>query len=143
MNAFKIASLYSAFAALATLVNLISQEIALGVAMSAGASYAIQLAMLAGTAAGLATKYFLDARYIFKSQADTKQKSAREFLAYSLTGVATTLIFWGFELSFDAYFQTKLARYSGAAMGLTLGYCLKYQLDKQLVFVSKGTVHAA
>ncbi len=46
----------------------------------------------------------------------------------------TTAIFWGLELGAYAAFHTQTARYVGGAVGLALGYWLKYQLDKRLVF---------
>ncbi|MFK7864811.1 MAG: GtrA family protein [Pseudohongiellaceae bacterium] len=138
MSAVKTVSLYSAFAAIATLVNLLTQEITSGLVRG---DFEVQLAILAGTATGLISKYYLDARYIFESKADSTNQSAIEFARYALTGVGTTLLFWGFELGFDAYFETKSARYIGAIIGLTLGYYVKYQLDNHFVFGSKRTVH--
>jgi putative flippase GtrA len=49
-------------------------------------------------------------------------------------GVFTTLIFWGFEIAFDAVFASEVAKYWGAVLGLALGYTTKYQLDKRYVF---------
>ena len=47
----------------------------------------------------------------------------------------STLIFWAFELSFDWLFEARYMRYVGAIIGLSIGYGLKYILDKQFVFV--------
>ena len=41
-------------------------------------------------------------------------------------GLATTVIFWGFE--------TKEMRYLGGIIGLAIGYLTKYHLDKRYVF---------
>ena len=49
-------------------------------------------------------------------------------------GLGTTAIFWGFEFSFDYLFDLKEMRYFGAVMGLSIGYYLKYKLDKKFVF---------
>ena len=49
-------------------------------------------------------------------------------------GVATTLIFWGSEIIFNLLFKADIVKYIGAAVGLTIGYIIKYQLDKRFVF---------
>jgi hypothetical protein len=53
-----------------------------------------------------------------------------------MSGFATA-VFWAVEISFDALFEFAAARYVGAAVGLTLGYSLKYELDRRFVFVAK------
>jgi len=61
---------------------------------------------------------------------------------YTLTGVVTTAIFWGFEFGFDQIFQSKDMRYLGGLIGLAIGYWTKYRLDKRYVFgpqTKKGT----
>ena len=54
-------------------------------------------------------------------------------------GLVTTAIFWGFEFTFDAIYQTKEMRYVGGVIGLAIGYYVKYQLDKRFVFVAPQT----
>jgi len=49
-------------------------------------------------------------------------------------GVFTTAIFWSFELIFDSIFNHQYAKYLGALIGLTIGYIIKYNLDKRFVF---------
>ena len=49
-------------------------------------------------------------------------------------GIMTTVIFWGFEILFDYIFHTKAWRYAGGVLGLTIGYSIKYYLDKRFVF---------
>lgn len=49
-------------------------------------------------------------------------------------GVFTTFIFWGFEIGFDLIFKTEMAKYIGAVFGLSIGYIIKYFLDKKFVF---------
>ena len=56
------------------------------------------------------------------------------FILYTGMGVVTTLLFWGFELGFNATFHDKSMRYVGALLGLGLGYWAKYHLDKRFVF---------
>ena len=125
---------YSLFAALAILLNLASQEISLRLYQGL---YALYVAIIAGTAVGLISKYVLDKLFIFNVQSNSLGDDLTRFLAYSLTGVITTLIFWGFELTFDFLFATRQARYTGAIVGLTIGYVLKYQLDKRYVFFNR------
>lgn len=49
-------------------------------------------------------------------------------------GVFTTFIFWGVEISFDYFFKNNNAKYLGAVIGLSIGYLIKYFLDKNFVF---------
>lgn len=137
MRTLQITGLYIAFAIIATGVNLLTQEAVLGFV---DGRFQLPLAIGAGTATGLVSKFFLDKRYIFADQADSKSDSLSKFMAYTVTGIATTLVFWGFEFGFDAYFGSKTARYIGAILGLTLGYGLKYQLDKHYVFSATRTL---
>jgi putative flippase GtrA len=44
--------------------------------------------------------------------------------------VITTFVFWGF----DYLFNSIPMRYLGAVIGLSIGYIIKYQLDKKFVF---------
>ena len=87
-----------------------------------------------GTLAGLLAKYVLDKKYIFYHKPENKMQDAKKFVSYTLTGVATTLLFWGTEISFDAVFSNEYAKYIGAVVGLTMGYISKYFLDKKYVF---------
>lgn len=133
MTALNIALLYSAFAAVATAVNLLTQEASLAVF---NVTFSLEIAIVAGTASGLISKYVLDKRFIFKDNSTSAQDSLKKFSTYGLTGIFTTLLFWGFEFGFDSYFETKFARYSGAIIGLAIGYGIKYRLDKRFVFNS-------
>lgn len=125
---------YSCFAVVATLANLLAQEISI---QAYSAAYALYVSMACGTLAGWVSKYLLDKHYIFAFQTRSTRDEAHRFFAYGLTGVLTTLLFWGFELGFEYGFGTKLARYTGAVIGLSLGYVVKYQLDKRYVFVNR------
>ena len=125
---------YSLFAVIATVLNLLSQELTLMVYSGPRALY---FAILAGTAVGLISKYCLDKQFIFNLQTRNWNDDLNRFVAYAGTGILTTLIFWGFELSFEMIFATKQARYLGAVIGLSIGYLLKYQLDKRYVFMER------
>ncbi|MDA1370928.1 MAG: hypothetical protein O2971_09230 [Proteobacteria bacterium] len=45
----------------------------------------------------------------------------------------TTIVFW----SSDFWFGSKLARYLGAVIELTIGYGVKYLLNKRYVFIQQ------
>lgn len=126
---------YAIFAVMATAVNIGVQDLV--VRVYAG-PYVLMLSVGAGTFAGLALKYVLDKRYIFRFQARSAVHDGKTFLLYTLMGVLTTVIFWGFEFGFHYLFQTRELRYLGGMLGLAIGYVAKYHLDKQFVFRQEG-----
>jgi len=126
--------LYTLFAVAATLANIASQELTL---LAYRGTQALILAIMVGTAVGLVTKYLLDRRYIFRVADRPLNKDSTQFLAYTFTGLFTTVIFWGTELAFDMIFATREARYTGAVLGLACGYIIKYQLDRRYVFTRR------
>lgn len=126
-----IAFKYSLFAIFATLLNLAAQE---AVVRVYDGRFALYLAMAFGTLAGLVAKYLLDKKFIFRFIPASRREDLGRFTLYGLTGVATTAIFWGFEIGFDAIIGGKVARYMGAIIGLAIGYGVKYRLDKRYVF---------
>jgi putative flippase GtrA len=123
---------YSVFAVIATVVNLLTQEISMQIYSGL---YALYLSIAAGTLTGLYTKFILDKRYIFAFETKGLGDHGKHFLLYSFMGVFTTIIFWGTELTFHFVFETDAMRYLGGAIGLAIGYWIKYQLDKRYVFV--------
>lgn len=128
---------YAAFAVLATVANLAAQRAALGLAqdrLEAGAGFVLALGL--GTGVGLVLKYQLDKRWIFADASRGLAGQGRRFGLYSLTGVATTAIFWGTETGFWLAFGTEAARETGAVLGLAIGYVTKYRLDRAYVFRS-------
>ena len=122
---------YALCAAAATIVNLATQATSLAVY---DARYGLYLAMALGTAAGLVVKYLLDKRFIFAFHAVSAREDVVTFVLYSTMSVATTLVFWGTELLFDALIPHEWAKFVGAAIGLTIGYTTKYYLSKYFVF---------
>lgn len=135
----RIGMLYAVFAALATFANLGAQALVVWVYRDA---YAIEISILAGTAVGLLIKYILDKRHIFGFQADSLRHDSKLFALYSFMGVFTTALFWGIEYAFHWLFGTDAMRYLGGAIGLALGYVIKYHLDKRYVFISKPSATA-
>jgi len=127
----KLVLTYAVLAIVATIVNIGSQDLV--IRLYAG-PFAIVLAMIFGTAAGLLVKYMLDKRYIFRFRARDLGHDSRTFALYTLMGLATTAIFWSFELGFEHLFASREMRYLGAVIGLAIGYVTKYYLDKRYVF---------
>jgi putative flippase GtrA len=124
-----ITLLYTAFAVIATGVNLSLQWLSLR--FYQGPLY-LPVAMVLGTCAGLVAKYLLDKNWIFNQRDNSAATHLRKFSGYALTGVATTALFWGCELAFNAIGPAW--RFPGAALGLAIGYAAKYRLDRRFVF---------
>jgi len=122
---------YTLFALVATAVNIGAQELS---STLYGGMFSLYLAMAFGTLAGLGVKYVLDKKYIFFHTSKGLADDSRMFVLYTLMGVVTTLVFWITEIGFDYFFQTRPMRYAGALLGLSLGYWIKYRLDKRFVF---------
>lgn len=122
---------YILFAIVSTILNLISQFLFL---FFYDGFLKLYFAILIGTLSGLICKYILDKVYIFKFKSADKINEVKTFISYSLTGVFTTLIFWGTEIFFDLIFKYDFAKYIGAIVGLTIGYIIKFILDKKFVF---------
>jgi len=129
-----IAVKYSIFALVSTLFNLLFQYISFYIYSSFGSLY---VAMFMGTLAGLIAKYILDKKFIFYHTPKDKKDDAKKFALYSLMGVFTTIIFWGAEITFDRVFDDPNSKYIGAIIGLSIGYVIKYFLDKRFVFIHK------
>jgi putative flippase GtrA len=126
-----LALLYTVFAVISTAMNIGSQEITTRLY---GGFLHIPLAVFMGTAVGLVVKYLLDKKWIFRFRTVGAKHDASTFALYTIMGLITTVVFWGFEFGFNYMFETKDARYAGAAIGLAIGYVVKYQLDKRFVF---------
>ena len=125
---------YAIFAIISTLFNLLFQYISNHLYSGFGALY---IAIFIGTLAGLIPKYILDKRYIFYHETESKKDDIKKFGLYTLMSVFTTIIFWGTEIAFDMLFDDENAKYLGAVIGLSIGYVVKYFLDKRYVFVDK------
>ena len=122
---------YIAFAVFATILNI---GVQFCVMQKLDWEHKLYVAMLLGTLIGLVTKYVLDKKYIFFDYSTGNGQNIYMFAKYSVVGVFTTLLFWFTELAFDAIWTHGLAKYIGAAFGLSIGYSVKYQIDKRFVF---------
>jgi len=129
-----LATKYIIFAVVSTLFNLLFQYLSLELYSGLGSLY---VAMFFGTLVGLVVKYVLDKKFIFYHEVKDKKDDAKKFILYSLMGVFTTIIFWGTEISFNALLEDPNAKYIGAVIGLSIGYIIKYFLDKKYVFIHK------
>jgi len=128
---------YVVFAILATLVNLIIQRFVL---WFGDGSAMLALALAAGTATGLLVKYFLDKHWIFEDLSVGAIELTKKLSLYSVMGIFTTLIFWGTEILFWLTWRTDMMRELGAIVGLSIGYFVKYHLDRRYVFTDSKLV---
>ncbi|MFO8155211.1 MAG: GtrA family protein [Pseudomonadota bacterium] len=131
---------YALFAAIATGVNLLSQW---PVFALLDAAWAVYPAMAVGTLTGLLTKYLLDKRWIFYFVPAGRRDDFGRFVLYTAMGGFTTVVFWGTEMAFHYWLPIPGAAYWGAAAGLSLGYILKYRLDRRFVFRAGGVAPEA
>jgi len=131
--ATKIAVLYTLFAVLSTAINIGSQMLSIWIYEG---PLSVEISILVGTAMGLPLRYFLEKRYIFNFTSKNLVHDGKLFVFYSAMGVITTLIFWGTEYAFHLVYDTDLMRYLGGIIGLSIGFYVKYQLDKKYVFVN-------
>ena len=132
-TATKIAVLYSLFAVLSTAINIGSQMLSIWIYKG---PLAVEISILVGTAMGLPLRYFLEKRYIFNFTSKNLVHDGKLFFFYSAMGVITTLIFWGTEYAFHLIYDNDFMRYLGGIIGLSIGFYVKYQLDKRYVFVN-------
>lgn len=131
----KTASIYTFFALVATLANLGSQWLVMN---AVSLEYRLYLAIILGTTVGLVIKYVLDKRYIFNHKSESVVQETKTLTLYTLMGGFTTMIFWVTELLFSWFFKQEFMLYIGGALGLAIGYILKYVLDKRFVFTSSS-----
>ena len=134
-TAAKIAILYTLFAVLSTAINIGSQMLSIWIYKG---PLSVEISILAGTAMGLPLRYFLEKRYIFNFTSNNLVHDGKLFIFYSAMGVITTLIFWGTEYAFHLIYDTDFMRYLGGIIGLSIGFYVKYQLDKKYVFVNSA-----
>lgn len=136
MGRVELALRYTAFAVVATAVNIVTQD--LTTAIYTG-SHTLWIGIFAGTGTGLVTKYILDRRWIFFEARGSLADHSRSFTLYTIMGAATTFIFWLTEWVFDHVSGgDEFWRYTGAVLGLAVGYTVKYRLDRRFVFLGSA-----
>jgi putative flippase GtrA len=127
---------YLAFAIISMLANFAAQQASL---IAYDGAQGLHLSILIGTGVGFVLKYGLDRRFIFFDTVGDAPRETVKILLYGATGVFTTLVFWGFELGAWRLFGTSSAKFAGGALGLAIGYVMKYGLDRRFVFPSRVT----
>ena len=125
---------YAAFAVIAMGANLAIQK---AVFQFGNTGALFVLALGAGTIVGLVVKYMLDKRWIFYDFASGVKNHSRKFTLYTAMGIVTTAMFWGTETAFWLIWRTDVMRELGAVIGLTVGYVVKYNLDRRFVFTDR------
>lgn len=133
IDSFRLAMLYTAFAIVAMLCNILAQDIC---NYLYSGDFSILISIIIGTGFGLVVKYILDKKYIFQYKTKNAAHNRHIFFLYTFMGIFTTFIFWGFEFGFHYLFETKEMRYIGGVIGLMIGYVSKYYLDKKFVFTA-------
>ena len=121
---------YVVFAGIATLVNLATQEAVVRVAPLSP----LALSILMGTATGFILKYLLDKKWVFDDGYSGHRRELQKITLYGVFSVFTTLVFWSFEVVFWVIWRTDFAKYTGAVIGLAIGYAAKFVLDRAFVF---------
>ncbi|MCJ2068454.1 GtrA family protein [Methylobacterium sp. J-030] len=124
---------YVMFAFVATFANLATQELVIRITPVVP----LTLSILAGTATGFVLKYVLDKRWVFSERYASPAREIYKVALYGAFSVGTTLVFWGFEIAFWSLWRTDFAKYTGAAIGLTIGYVAKFALDRTFVFTER------
>lgn len=132
-----IAARYAGFAIVAIAANLGTQAALLAAVPEPTARSAILLAVAAGTCVGLIAKYILDKHYIFEDPSSGLIAQSRSFALYTMTGVLTTAIFWATELAASLFDPGGPMMYAAGGLGLTVGYWLKYHLDRRFTFSAR------
>ena len=131
MKKIKILVKYIIFSIIATFLNLFTQRIILNIKDD---QIFFVIAISLGTFIGLIVKYILDKKWIFYDKSSGLKSHRNKFGLYSIMGVGTTSIFWGTETLFWLTWETNSMRELGAIIGLSMGYIIKYRLDKRYVF---------
>jgi putative flippase GtrA len=131
MNASRLVIFYTLFAGISILANIGLQKLFL---LVYSGPFSVPLSVFVGTGGGLVVKFALDKIWIFRYRHRDLSHGIQSFLLYTVMGLATTVIFWGFEFGADAIYNSEPARFAGGAIGLAIGYVVKYRLDKKYVF---------
>ena len=123
--------LYTLFAIISSIFNLLSQRIILSINNT---NLFFFIAIIFGTIVGLIIKFFLDKSFIFFDKNKNFLSVGKKFGLYTFMGIFSTIIFWGTESIFWIIWREENMRELGAILGLLTGYILKYRLDKKYVF---------
>lgn len=126
----QIAVRYVAFGLVSIAANVGTQDVILRLMPNV----AVFTSVVGGTAIGFVLKYWLDKKWIFFFKSHSKAHEARTVTLYAVFSVFTTLLFWATEMGFWWLWRQPEAKYTGALLGLFVGFVIKYQLDRRFVF---------
>ncbi len=135
LTGFALVVRYGGFAFLSSTANLASQKVCFWLYSGVGS---LMVALVIGTGVGLVSKYLLDKKWIFYDPAQGAKAHGKKFGLYTMMGLFTTVIFWGTEALFHHIFPQEVMTYVGGALGLAMGYVVKYHLDRRFVFTGSG-----
>ena len=95
----------------------------------------VEISILLGTLVNVPFRYIVEKIYIFNFKSLNWKHDSQIFVLYLYSSVFTTLIFWTVEYCFYIFFASDLMRYLGGILGLSIGFFIKYQLDRKYVFI--------
>lgn len=90
------------------------------------------LQLVVGTGVGFVFKFLVDKFLIFKEK--SLERTLRQLAIYTIFALLTTAIFWCVELLFLIIFSFENRELIGGFLGLSIGYTVKFFLDKKWVF---------
>ena len=89
---------------------------------------------MCATLAAFIFKFLIDKYFVFKINSHNAKFSKKYMVfMYTLISFFTTIFFWGTQFLFRIYLNQE---YLGMVIGLTIGYTIKFLLDKEFVFVN-------
>ena len=120
---------YILFAIFATIANLLTQRIILSFFQTTF----FLLAIFLGTLVGLIIKFFLDKTFIFFDKSKISKKLGKSLVFILQMGFFQQL-FLGNRVYILDNLENRKHEEIGAVIGLSIGYIIKYKLDKKYVF---------
>jgi len=124
--------LYLLFSLISIFINILTQYLSM---FFYRGFLDVEISILLGTLVSVPFRYIVEKTYIFNFKSTNLKQDSQIFVLYLYYSIITTLIFWFIEYCFYIFFSTNLMRYVGGILGLSIGFFLKYQLDKKYVFI--------
>ena len=94
--------------------------------------YRIIFSNLLGVAVGYIVKFILDKFIVFEKKSTDLKQTSKEFIKYFLFALITTAINLGIQLSL--IYLAGFPDFLGLAISLSVGYTIKFLLDRKYVF---------
>jgi len=92
----------------------------------------IELSIIIATLLTMPTRYFIEKNYVFYGL--QKSSDSLSFSMYTFSAIVSTIIFWSIEYSFHLIYYSDLLRYLGGILGLSIGFIIKFFIDKLYIF---------